>query len=158
MTSPTTRPSGPGRRSVLRGCAAVGAGGPLLGLLSACGGDAGGTDDAGPTADDAGSDAAPAADGLLTEGLEPGEALPFDADSEPAVLVRLANGDYVAYSAVCTHQGCTVRYDGDDGLLRCPCHASAFDPAAGAEPTSGPAQVALAPLEVVAGDDGVRLA
>ena len=155
MTSSTARPAGPRRRTVLRGCALVGASGAVVPLLTACGGgdDGAGADGGG---DDEGAAAAPAADGLLTEGLEPGEGLPFDADGEPAVLVRLDGGEYVAYSAVCTHQGCTVRYD--EGLLRCPCHGSSFDPADGAEPTSGPAQVALAPLEVVADADGVRLA
>jgi Rieske Fe-S protein len=58
----------------------------------------------------------------------------------------------VAYSAVCTHQGCTVAYQ--DGQLACPCHGSIFDPANGAAVVSGPAQRPLpeVPVEVRAGE------
>lgn len=47
----------------------------------------------------------------------------------------------MAYSAVCTHQGCTVAYSG--GQLACPCHGSVFDPANGAAVVNGPAQTPL---------------
>lgn len=43
------------------------------------------------------------------------------------VLVRLADGRFAAYSAVCTHQGCTVAYKPDTRKLVCPCHGGTFD-------------------------------
>jgi len=52
---------------------------------------------------------------------------------DPAVLVHLPNGQFVAYSAVCTHAGCTVEYDPTQRHLVCPCHGAAFDPAQGAQ-------------------------
>ncbi len=66
----------------------------------------------------------------------------------PAVLVRLPSGETVAYSAVCTHQGCTVGYDPQRQLLVCPCHGSTFDPARGAKVLSGPATRPLEKLQL----------
>lgn len=66
----------------------------------------------------------------------------------PAVLIRLPGGEMVAYSAVCTHQGCTVGYDPRRRLLACPCHGSTFDPARGARVLSGPATRPLEELQL----------
>src|ERR671912_797728 len=54
--------------------------------------------------------------------VAPGSAYKFEDSGNPALLVHLENGDFVAYSAVCTHQGCKVAYQ--DGNLACPCHGS----------------------------------
>ena len=84
--------------------------------------------------------------------VAPGSAVEFKDSGQPAVLVHLDSGDFVAYSAVCTHQGCTVAYRG--GQLACPCHGSIFDPANGAAVVSGPARRPLpeVPVEVSGGD------
>ena len=87
--------------------------------------------------------------------VAPGSAVSFKDSGNPAVLVHLKNGDFVAYSAVCTHQGCTVKYKG--GQLACPCHGSVFDPAKGAEVVAGPAQSPLPEIPVkVEGGEVVR--
>lgn len=65
---------------------------------------------------------------------------------DPAVLIHLNNGRFVAYSAVCTHAGCTVAYDSARGELVCPCHGSIYDPRHGAQVVAGPAP---RPLPVV---------
>lgn len=78
--------------------------------------------------------------------VPPGEALDFEDGGRPAVLVHLETGEFVAYSAVCTHQGCTVAYD--SGELACPCHGSVFDPADGAAVVAGPAPEPLAEIPV----------
>ncbi len=81
-----------------------------------------------------------------------GSAVKFKDGGKDAVLVHLEDGDFVAYSAVCTHAGCTVAYK--NAQLACPCHGSIFDPANGAEVVSGPAQTPLAeiPVEVRNGE------
>ena len=87
--------------------------------------------------------------------VAPGSAVTFKDAGSPAVLVHLENGDFVAYSAVCTHQGCTVAYQG--GQLACPCHGSVFDPANGAEVVAGPASSPLPEIPVkVEGGEVVR--
>lgn len=60
---------------------------------------------------------------------------------------------YVAYSKVCTHEGCLVSDRSGTDLL-CPCHNSVFDPLDGARVVSGPAPRALPqlPIGVTSGD------
>jgi Rieske Fe-S protein len=66
---------------------------------------------------------------------------------EKIVVTRPAPDDVRAFSAVCTHQGCTV--DGvADGIIACPCHGSRFDAATGAV-RNGPAARPLATVAVV---------
>ncbi len=78
--------------------------------------------------------------------VAPGSAVKFENEGQDAVLVHLESGDFVAYSAVCTHQACTVAYK--DGQLACPCHGSVFDPENGAEVVNGPAQRPLEEIPV----------
>lgn len=76
----------------------------------------------------------------------------------PAVLVHLTSG-YAAYSAICTHQGCTVQYDSQQTLLACPCHGALFDPASNGAVVRRPARLPLSAIPVtVAPDGGVYLA
>jgi nitrite reductase/ring-hydroxylating ferredoxin subunit len=87
--------------------------------------------------------------------VAPGSAYKFEDSGNPALLVHLENGDFVAYSAVCTHQGCKVAYQ--DGNLACPCHGSTFDPANGASVVTGPATRPLPEIPVkVEGGEVVR--
>ena len=70
--------------------------------------------------------------------------------SPPVVLVRDADDQVHAFSAVCTHQGCTVdKVSG--GRIRCPCHGSSFDASTGAV-TGGPAPRPLPVIAVVVQD------
>lgn len=73
-------------------------------------------------------------------GVEPNSAVLYANAKigQPEVLVRLSEGEFVAYSAVCTHQGCTVAYERETGNLACPCHGGVFDPANVAKVVSGP--------------------
>ena len=87
--------------------------------------------------------------------VAPGSAVAFKESGNPAVLVHLDSGNFVAYSAVCTHQGCTVAYQG--GQLACPCHGSVFDPASGGAVVTGPATRPLPEIPVkVQGGEVVR--
>jgi nitrite reductase/ring-hydroxylating ferredoxin subunit len=87
-----------------------------------------------------------------TSEVSPGSAVKFEESGSPAVLVHLDSGEFVAYSAICTHQRCEVAYQ--NGQLACPCHGSIFDPANGAAVVSGPAQRPLpeVPVEVQGGE------
>ena len=59
---------------------------------------------------------------------------------------RAAEG-VVAYSAVCTHQGCPVNmWTNEQNALVCSCHASMYDPRDDAQVLSGPAPRALPSL------------
>lgn len=61
----------------------------------------------------------------------------YPSDFHPALLIRLDEDTYVAYSAVCTHLQCEVLARLEEGDLYCPCHNGFFDPASGV-PTAGP--------------------
>jgi ubiquinol-cytochrome c reductase iron-sulfur subunit len=57
---------------------------------------------------------------------------------------------YLAYSKVCTHAGCPVGlYQVAAQELFCPCHQSAFNVLAGAEPVAGPATRPLPQLPLM---------
>jgi Rieske Fe-S protein len=73
-------------------------------------------------------------------------------DQQDIVLTRTAGNSVHAFSATCTHQGCTVnRVSG--GTIDCPCHNSRFDVRTGAV-VSGPAPRPLPSIEVsVRGND-----
>ena len=61
----------------------------------------------------------------------------YPPGGEPAILIRLPDGGLVAYSDVCTHLSCAVRYLGDGEHLHCPCHDGMFDARTG-EVLAGP--------------------
>ncbi|MCP5233929.1 MAG: Rieske 2Fe-2S domain-containing protein [Zoogloeaceae bacterium] len=66
---------------------------------------------------------------------------------------RAAEG-VLAYSAVCTHQGCDVtEYNPTENVLFCFCHFSKFQPAHGGEVVGGPAprNLPLLPLRLEGG-------
>jgi cytochrome b6-f complex iron-sulfur subunit len=41
------------------------------------------------------------------------------------IIAHTASDEYVALSKVCTHQGCTIEFDGSS-QFPCPCHGSIF--------------------------------
>ncbi|MEV0505179.1 Rieske (2Fe-2S) protein, partial [Streptomyces spectabilis] len=74
---------------------------------------------------------------------------------EKVVVTQPEKGDFKGFSAVCTHQGCTVR-DVSDGTINCPCHGSRFS-VADASVTDGPAPRALAPRGIDVTGNAIRL-
>ena len=61
----------------------------------------------------------------------------------PETRARSASG-VVAYSSICTHQGCDVKtWMSKESVLACYCHASKFNLFDGAKVVSGPASSAL---------------
>lgn len=70
--------------------------------------------------------------------LKQGEPISFSYPDEnaPSYLVKLGrpalggvgpDKDIVAFSSLCTHMGCPVKFQ--EGRFLCPCHFSQFDPA-----------------------------
>lgn len=63
----------------------------------------------------------------------------------PSLVIQLRKGKFVAYDAVCPHEGCTVAYQPQEHLIQCPCHGSQFNPATGSR-VRGPAPHGLKKL------------
>jgi len=61
-------------------------------------------------------------------------------DGEPILLAQPTKGTVIAFSAICTHRGCTVKPAASE--FDCPCHQSRFDLTTGAV-LGGPAPRAL---------------
>jgi Rieske Fe-S protein len=129
------------RRGVLAGAAAVG----VASALVACG------DDARPSgASGSGNDAGTGGEGAGGNDVGGSAGETVNASDVPvgsAVIVgnlvvsQPTVGQYRAFSAVCTHQGCLVsRVEGDE--IRCTCHNSAFSAADGSV-MAGPATRSL---------------
>ena len=102
---------------------------------------------------------------LKAADLQPGtgvQAFPenkSDDNNNLIQVVRVAAGEgadgLVAYSAICTHLGCAVYAQlNGDGNIACPCHASVFNPANGAEVVGGPAPRPLPSLPLSVDADG----
>lgn len=78
--------------------------------------------------------------------------------------IGLTSRGFVAYSAICTHLGCTVSWvknqkTPDASYTECFCHNSIFNPAEGAKVMGGPAPISLAQIGVkVEGDGSIAFA
>jgi thiosulfate dehydrogenase [quinone] large subunit len=77
---------------------------------------------------------------------------PFQGDI-PAYVVHPKQGDFLAFSAVCTHAGCTVMFVESVVQFQCPCHGSIFSALTG-DVIQGPAPRPLPAigLELSGGD------
>lgn len=92
--------------------------------------------------------------------LAPTSAVPVGGGTiladKQIVLAQPTAGTFKAFTAVCTHQGCTVSSI-DNGVIVCPCHGSRFHLADGSV-DSGPAQRPLAPIAIKVADGQISLA
>ena|SRR5579859_1914721 len=72
-------------------------------------------------------------------------------DDQKVVVTQPSAGEFKAFTAICTHQGCTVSKI-ENGIITCPCHGSQFSATDGSV-KNGPAQQPLAAKSVsVSGD------
>jgi Rieske Fe-S protein len=127
------------RRRALSGTAAVAVGVPLL---AAC------SDGSASTATDPGPSGGPLAS---TSDVPVGGC--FVVAASKIVLTQPTEGDFKAFTAVCTHQGCVVE-SSTDGDIPCPCHGSRFSLEDGS-PQSGPASAPLAAVEITVDGDSI---
>jgi Rieske Fe-S protein len=145
MTYDTTR------RTVLLATGATGA----VALVAACGGGGGGngsTSTVSPTGEEATS--APAGQELAsTDEIPVGGGKIFK--DEEVVVTQPEQGQFKAFSAICTHQRCTVG-SVSDGTINCPCHGSKFRIADGAV-AHGPATRPLPAEQITVEGNSVRL-
>jgi Rieske Fe-S protein len=71
---------------------------------------------------------------------------------QKVVVTQPSAGTFKAFSAICTHQGCTVS-EVADGTIDCPCHGSRYAVADGSV-VQGPARRPLAARQItVSGND-----
>jgi Rieske Fe-S protein len=83
-----------------------------------------------------------------------GGAVSATLDGKPIVISQPSAGTVVAFSAVCTHQGCTVAPQGKE--FDCPCHGSRFDGTTG-DVLEGPARDPLPKLKAAVSGDSVTV-
>ncbi|MEU2429656.1 Rieske (2Fe-2S) protein [Streptomyces sp. NPDC007861] len=76
--------------------------------------------------------------------------------AQKVVVTQPAAGDFKAFTAICTHQGCTVDKV-EDGTIDCPCHGSRFRIEDGSV-ERGPAQRPLEAKRITVSGDEIRLA
>ncbi len=133
-TIPATAPSDDGcpdcsRRLVVQALG-VTAAASLLGL--GCGG--GGDDEPTPDAADPLAGTTMCGANLCVLLNDPANMLLLDVagsrvitlPGEKLLVVRTAADGFAVLSAVCTHAGCTVRYDAPSDQVACPCHGSRY--------------------------------
>lgn len=85
--------------------------------------------------------------------LAPNSAKIFRMGIRPGILVRLADGSYRAFGAVCTHLNCTVQYRSDLHSVWCACHNGMYTVDGGN--ISGPPPRPLEAYEVVLKGDEI---
>ena len=72
---------------------------------------------------------------------------------DTSLVIQPEAGNFLAYDAICPHQGCTVQYFPSQKRFICPCHQSEFEATTG-KVISGPAPTGLAPITIAEGNDG----
>lgn len=78
--------------------------------------------------------------------LPPGESKTVRFGRYPAIVINTSDG-IRAYSAVCTHFACIVKWDLERYEIVCPCHDGFFNPYNG-EVISGPPPTPLEPINI----------
>jgi cytochrome b6-f complex iron-sulfur subunit len=127
------------RRSVLIGAGVVGAA-----ALAGCGSK---SSTAAATTSAAGA-AAPAASALAQlSDIPVGTAIAAKNNGKPIIIAQPTAGEVKAFSAICTHMGCTVAPSSSGQELDCPCHGSKYSASTGAV-IGGPAPKPLPAVAV----------
>jgi Rieske Fe-S protein len=157
MADTSGLPVSPTRRGIVASAGGVG----LAAVLAACG------SDSSSSTDSSSADTAPATAGATSSGSSgAGTALAKTSDipvgggkifdAQKVVVTQPTAGQFKCFSAICTHQGCTVS-DVSDGTINCPCHGSKFNVADGSVAT-GPATSPLEEEKVTVSGGEVSLA
>ena len=132
------------RRNTLTGAAVLGVGVPFL---AACGGGDDSTATDAPTAE-SGKELGSTSDVPVGGGKVYGD--------QKIVVTQPTDGDFKAFSAVCTHRSCLVS-EVADGTIDCTCHGSKFSDTDGSV-VNGPATSALSPVEITVEGTAITVA
>jgi len=62
-----------------------------------------------------------------TQDLKPNSGKIIKFGSRPALLIRVSETEWRAFSAVCTHLNCTVQYQENTHQIWCACHNGTYD-------------------------------
>ena len=141
----------PTRRTVLTtGVAAAGAAAGTVVLAACSSGSTGSSSSNAGSGNNSNSSpsASASASGTVVAALNDitvGSAKSVEIGGQKAIVARPTAESAKAFSAICTHQGCTVAPSG--GKLNCPCHGSVFNALTGAV-EKGPAKQALPSISV----------
>jgi len=111
---------GPTRRQLLRGTGAAAGALAGAGVLAACA-------EQKPTPQEAASSASAAGAGTVVVALADvpvGGAVAAKVGGQDVLVTQPTQGEVHAFSAICTHAGCTVAPG--EGELLCPCHQSRY--------------------------------
>lgn len=84
-----------------------------------------------------------------------GQAHFFQFQGHPAVVLQRAPGVFAAFSAICTHLGCIIRWLPEKGEFLCPCHAGRF--AGDGKVLGGPPPRPLQALPLVLSGDNLLI-
>jgi Rieske Fe-S protein len=160
-STPAAAPTGPSRRQVLLTGGVVAAAAAVTAACGSSGSAAPAASSAGastpastpssasssPSEDSGGGTTVAAADVPVGGGV-------ILADKK-VVVTQPEAGEYKAFTAVCTHQGCTVASVAD-GVIVCPCHGSQFSITDGSV-KGGPAPAPLTSVPVSVSGDQVTV-
>ncbi|AOR35175.1 iron-sulfur protein [Streptomyces fodineus] len=139
------------RRTVLATGAAA-----LTVPVAACGGGKGGGSATSTSSTQSGSGdktAGPGKDLGSTSDIPEGGGKVFK--DQKVVVTQPKKGEFKAFSAICTHLGCTVNKVAN-GTIDCPCHGSKFDVADGSV-AHGPAKRPLPAKSIKVENNSIRL-
>jgi Rieske Fe-S protein len=150
------------RRAVIFGAGGAG----LAAALTACAGyGTGSTDAAAPPAQPAdgaaggATEQAPKADSAAA-GIAKTSDIPEGGgkilEGRQIVITQPAAGEFKAFSAICTHQGCSVD-NVSNGTINCPCHGSRFNIKDGSV-ANGPATAPLPEKKIKVSGSDITLA
>lgn len=147
-------PTGLSRRTVVASAGGVAA----AGLLTACGSSTTSAPSAAPTPAQPQPSAGSGASGGTA--LGPAAGIPVGGGTvfadQDVVVTQPTAGEFKAFSATCTHQGCKVNAVAN-GAIDCPCHGSKFSITDGSV-QGGPATRPLPAKQVSVDGDSVVLA
>lgn len=81
-------------------------------------------------------------------------AMMFKFGAKPAMLIHHKDDSWSAFNAVCTHLGCTVKYEPEQSRIFCACHGGTYDPNTGAN-VAGPPPKPLTKFNVEVKDGSI---